>query len=220
MTETTAPATVNLATKSKIGTVGPALPGVGVRLAEDGEIEVRGVNVFKEYWRNPEATAAAFDGDWFKTGDIGSFDQEGFLTITGRKKEIIVTAGGKNVAPAVLEERLKVHRLISQAMVVGDKRPFVGALITLDSDELQVFAADHGLGDTVSAAQSDRVRAEVDRAVAHANAAVSRAESIRKTAILERDFTIEEGELTPSLKVRRMVVADHFSTAIDDLYES
>ncbi len=136
LTETTAPATVNLATKSKIGTVGPVLPGVGVRLADDGEVEVRGVNVFKEYWRNPDATAAAFDDGWFKTGDIGAFDTDGFLTITGRKKEIIVTAGGKNVAPAALEDPIRANPIVGQVVVVGDQKPFISALITLDPEML------------------------------------------------------------------------------------
>ena len=139
LTETTAPATVNLATKSKIGTVGPVLPGVGVRLADDGEIQVRGINVFKEYWRNPEATAEAFDGDWFKTGDIGSFDDEGFLTITGRKKEIIVTAGGKNVAPAALEDPIRANPIVGQVVVVGDQKPFIAALVTLDPEMLPTW---------------------------------------------------------------------------------
>ena len=145
LTETTAPATVNLATKSKIGTVGPALPGVGIRLAEDGEIQVRGINVFKEYWRNPEATAATFDGDWFKTGDIGSFDDEGFLTITGRKKEIIVTAGGKNVAPAALEDPIRANPIVGQVVVVGDQKPFISALITLDPEMLPTWLRNNGL---------------------------------------------------------------------------
>ena len=145
LTETTAPATVNLAKKSKIGTVGPVLPGVGVRLAEDGEVEVRGINVFKEYWRNPEATAAAFDGDWFKTGDLGSFDDEGFLSITGRKKEIIVTAGGKNVAPAVLEDPIRANPIVGQVVVVGDQKPFIAALVTLDPEMLPTWLANNGL---------------------------------------------------------------------------
>ncbi len=123
---------MNLPKRSKIGTVGPALPGVALRLADDGEIQVKGINVFKEYWKNPEATAEAFDGDWFKTGDIGSFDDEGFLTITGRKKEIIVTAGGKNVAPAALEDPIRANPLVGQVVVVGDKKPFISALVTLD----------------------------------------------------------------------------------------
>ena len=150
LTETTAPATVNLATKSKIGTVGPALPGVGVRLADDGEVQVRGINVFKEYWRNPEATAASFDGDWFRTGDIGSFDDEGFLTITGRKKEIIVTAGGKNVAPAALEDPIRANPIVGQVVVVGDQKPFISAIITLDSEMLPTWLGNNGLDKDMS----------------------------------------------------------------------
>ena len=144
LTETTAPATVNLATKSKIGTVGPTLPGVSVRLADDGEIQVKGVDVFKEYWNNPEATAESFDGEWFKTGDIGSFDDDGFLTITGRKKEIIVTAGGKNVAPAALEDPIRANPLVGQVVVVGDKKPFISALVTLDPEMLPVWLNNNG----------------------------------------------------------------------------
>ena len=165
LTETTAPATVNLADKSKIGTVGPALPGVGVRLADDGEIEVRGINVFKEYWNNPEATAEAFsEGGWFHTGDIGSFDSEGFLTITGRKKEIIVTAGGKNVAPAALEDPIRANPIIGQVVVVGDQRPFISALVTLDPEMLPTWLANNGLEAKMSledASKNAAVRAEV-----------------------------------------------------------
>jgi len=218
LTETTAASAVNPPEWNKIGTVGQPWPGTEFRVADD-ELLIRGPGVFKGYWQNEEATAEVLDDDgWFHTGDLGAIDDDGFITITGRQKEIIVTAGGKNVAPAILEERLKAHRLISQVMVVGDQKPFVGALITLDPDELETFARERGLGDAKEAAQSEQVRTEVDLAVDHANRAVSRAESIRKTAILERDFTIEEGELTPTLKVRRMVVADHFAGAIDDLY--
>src|SRR6478609_6151262 len=175
LTETTAPATVNQARKSKIGTVGPVIPGVGVRLAEDGEIQVRGINVFKEYWRNPEATAAAFDGDWFKTGDIGTFDDEGFLTITGRKKEIIVTAGGKNVAPAALEDPIRANSIISQVVVVGDQKPFVAALVTLDSEMLPTWLANNGLKADMplaEAAKNSAVRAEVQKAIDRANKSV------------------------------------------------
>jgi long-chain acyl-CoA synthetase len=219
LTETTAASAVNPPEWNKIGTVGQPWPGTEFRVADDAELMIRGPGVFQGYWQNEEATADVLDDDgWFRTGDLGAIDDDGFITITGRKKEIIVTAGGKNVAPAVLEERLKAHRLISQAMVVGDQKPFVSALITLDPDELETFARERGLGDAKEAAQSEQVRTEVDQAVDDANRAVSRAESIRKTAILERDFTIEDGELTPTLKVRRMVVADHFAGAIDDLY--
>jgi long-chain acyl-CoA synthetase len=219
LTETTAASAVNPPEWNKIGTVGQPWPGTEFRVADDGELLIRGPGVFQGYWQNDAATADVLDDDsWFHTGDLGAIDDDGFVAITGRKKEIIVTAGGKNVAPAILEERLKAHRLISQVMVVGDQKPFVGALITLDPDELETFAREHRLGDAKEAAQSEQVRSEVDRAVAEANTAVSRAESIRKTAILERDFTIEDGELTPTLKVRRMVVADHFAAAIDELY--
>ena len=192
LTETTAPATVNLATKSKIGTVGPVLPGVGIRLGEDDEIQVRGINVFKEYWRNPEATAAAFDGDWFKTGDIGSFDEEGFLKITGRKKEIIVTAGGKNVAPAALEDPIRANPIVGQVVVVGDQKPFISALITLDPEMLPVWLNNNGEAGDMSiadAARNPKVIAEVQRAIDLANAKVSRAESIRKFKILDIEFT-------------------------------
>jgi long-chain acyl-CoA synthetase len=219
LTETSAASAVNPPEWNKIGTVGQPWPGTEFRVADDGELLIRGPGVFRGYWNNDDATASVMDGEWFHTGDLGAIDDDGFVTVTGRKKEIIVTSGGKNVAPAVLEERLKAHRLISQAMVVGDRRPFVGALITLDPDELRNFATDQGVhGGLEALARSDAVRQEVDRAVAAANDTVSRAESIRKFTILERDFTIEQGELTPTLKVRRNVVVDHFGDAIDELY--
>ena len=221
LTETTAPATVNLAHKSKIGTVGPALPGVGVRLADDGEIEVRGINVFKEYWRNPEATAATFDGDWFKTGDIGSFDGEGFLTITGRKKEIIVTAGGKNVAPAALEDPIRANPIISQVVVVGDQKPFISALITLDPEMLPTWLGNNDLPTDMSltdAAKNDKVRAEVQKSIDLANKSVSRAESIRKFVILDAEWTEASGHLTPKMSIKRNVIMSDFASAVDGLY--
>ncbi|QOC25779.1 long-chain fatty acid--CoA ligase [Microbacterium hominis] len=221
LTETTAPATVNLATKSKIGTVGPVLPGVGVRLADDGEIEVRGINVFKEYWRNDEATAAAFDDGWFKTGDIGSFDSEGFLTITGRKKEIIVTAGGKNVAPAALEDPIRANPIIGQVVVVGDQKPFISALVTLDPEMLPTWLANNGLPADMSlaeAAQNPEVREEVQRAVDIANKNVSRAESIRKFTILGSEWTEASGHLTPKMSIKRNVILSDFADAVDDIY--
>jgi long-chain acyl-CoA synthetase len=219
LTETSAASAVNPPEWNKIGTVGQPWPGTEFRVADDGELLIRGPGVFQGYWNNDEATAEVIEGDWFHTGDLGGIDDDGFVSVTGRKKEIIVTSGGKNVAPAVLEERIKAHRLVSQAMVVGDNRPFVGALVTLDPDELATFAEQHGLqGDFAELARSDIVREEVDRAVAEANQAVSRAESIRKTTILDRDFSIEQGELTPTLKVRRMVVGEHFGDAIEELY--
>ncbi|MCE0507474.1 MULTISPECIES: AMP-dependent synthetase/ligase [Microbacterium] len=223
LTETTAPATVNLADKSKIGTVGPALPGVGLRLAEDGEIEVRGINVFKEYWNNPEATAEAFsDGGWFHTGDIGSFDSEGFLTITGRKKEIIVTAGGKNVAPAALEDPIRANPIIGQVVVVGDQRPFISALITLDPEMLPTWLANNGLDAKMSLADASTnaaVRAEVQRAVDAANDRVSRAESIRKFTILDSEWTEASGHLTPKLSIKRNVIMNDFADEIAAIYD-
>ncbi|WP_144873391.1 long-chain fatty acid--CoA ligase [Microbacterium sp. 1.5R] len=223
LTETTAPATVNLADKSKIGTVGPALPGVGVRLADDGEIEVRGINVFREYWNNPEATAQAFsDGGWFRTGDIGSFDSEGFLTITGRKKEIIVTAGGKNVAPAALEDPIRANPIIGQVVVVGDQRPFISALVTLDPEMLPTWLANNGLDKDMplaEAATNAAVRAEVQSAVDAANTRVSRAESIRKFTILDSEWTEASGHLTPKLSIKRNVIMNDFADEIAAIYD-
>lgn len=221
LTETTAPATVNLATKSKIGTVGPVLPGVGIRLGEDGEIEVRGINVFKEYWRNPEATAEAFDDGWFRTGDIGSFDAEGFLTITGRKKEIIVTAGGKNVAPAALEDPIRANPIVGQVVVVGDQKPFVSALVTLDPEMLPTWLSNNELPADMSltdAAKDPKVRAEVQRAIDIANKAVSRAESIRKFVILDTEWTEASGHLTPKMSIKRNVILADFAPQIEELY--
>ncbi len=221
LTETTAPATVNLAKKSKIGTVGPVLPGVGVRLADDGEVEVRGINVFKEYWQNDEPTAAAFDGDWFKTGDLGSFDDEGFLTITGRKKEIIVTAGGKNVSPAALEDPIRANPIVGQVVVVGDQKPFISALVTLDPEMLPTWLGNNGLAADMTladAANNPTVRAEVQRAIDIANKGVSRAESIRKFTILDTEWTEASGHLTPKLSIKRNVILDDFADAIEDIY--
>ena len=223
LTETTAPATVNLADKSKIGTVGPALPGVGVRLAEDGEIEVKGINVFKEYWNNPEATAAAFHDGWFRTGDLGSFDSEGFLTITGRKKEIIVTAGGKNVAPAMLEDPIRSNPIVGQVVVLGDQKPFISALVTLDSEMLPTWLANNGLPADMSLSEASRnqaVRDEVQRAVDRANKTVSRAESIRKFTILPVEWTEASGHLTPKMSIKRNVILDDFADAVAEIYDA
>ena len=220
LTETTAPATVNRPGEMRIGTVGLPLPGVDVRIADDGEILLRGVNVFRGYRGNDAATSEAVRDGWFHTGDIGELDDAGFLRITGRKKEILVTAGGKNVAPAVLEDRLRAHPLVSQCIVVGDGKPFIAALVTLDEDMYPAWAANHGLdGVTFAAARTDeRVVAEVQRAVDDANGAVSKAESIRKFAILDSDFTEESGHLTPSLKLKRNVVMRDFEDEVDALY--
>ncbi|HXH32906.1 MAG TPA: AMP-dependent synthetase/ligase [Plantibacter sp.] len=221
LTETTAPASVNLAKKSKIGTVGPALPGVSLRIADDGEVEVRGINVFKEYWKNPEATAEAFDDGWFRTGDIGSFDSDGFLTITGRKKEIIVTAGGKNVAPAALEDPIRATPVVGQVVVVGDQKPFISALITLDTEMLPTWLANNGEDGTMTAAQAARnpaVLAAVQRAIDEANTKVSRAESIRKFVILDEELTEASGHLTPKLSIKRNVILKDFAETIDSMY--
>jgi len=222
LTETTAAATVNRPDRNKIGTVGQPLPGVGIKIADDGEILISGKNVFPGYWRNEAASKEAFAEDgWLATGDVGELDEEGFLTITGRKKEMIVTAGGKNVAPAVLEDRLRSHALISQCMVVGDGKPFIAALITLDLEALGPWKERHGkpADATVVALRDDpELVAEVQTAVDDANQAVSRAESIRKFRILDTDFTQEAGQLTVKLGIRRSVLLKDFAGDIDALY--
>jgi len=221
LTETTAPATVNLPTKSKIGTVGPALPGVSLRVSAGGEVEVRGINVFQEYWHNPTATAAAFDDHWFKTGDLGSIDEDGYLTITGRLKEIIVTAGGKNVSPAQLEDSVRANPLIGQIVVVGDNKPFISALVTLDPEMLPAWLHNNGQDASLSlaaAATNPVVRAEVQHAIDAANAQVSRAESIRSFVILPIEFTEASGHLTPKLSIKRRVILHDFADDIERLY--
>ncbi|WP_156686695.1 AMP-dependent synthetase/ligase [Mycobacterium sp. Marseille-P9652] len=221
LTETSAAITVNRVGDVRIGTVGTLVPGNSLRIADDGELQVRGGVVFSGYWRNEQATEEAFADGWFKTGDLGKLDDDGFLTITGRKKEIIVTAGGKNVAPAVLEDQLRAHPLISQALVVGDNKPFIGALITIDPEAFEGWkqrnskAAGASVGDL--ATDPDLV-AEVDAAVKQANLAVSHAESIRKFRILPVDFTEDTGELTPTMKVKRKVVAEKFASDIEAIY--
>ena len=221
LTETTAPATVNLPAMLKVGTVGPALPGVGVRIDDEGEIQVKGVNVFREYWQNPTATAEAFDGEWFKTGDIGTFDKDGCLTITGRKKEIIVTAGGKNVAPAALEDSIRANPIVGQVVVVGDQKPFISALVTLDPEMLPAWLATHGESADLTleqAAKNPTVRAEVQRAIDAANTKVSRAESIRKFTILGTEWTEASGHLTPKLSIKRNVIMKDFEHEVEDIY--
>jgi len=221
LTETTAPATVNLPQRSKIGTVGVPLPGVAIRIADDGEILVKGVDVFKEYWKNPQQTADAFEDGWFKTGDLGSLDDDGFLTITGRKKEIIVTAGGKNVAPAVLEDPIRANPLVGQVVVVGDQKPFIGCLITLDTEMLPVWLHNNGEDAAMPlevAAKHPAVLAELQKAVDAANAQVSRAESIRKFVVLPTEFTEQSGHLTPKLSIKRNEILKDFAGEIESLY--
>jgi long-chain acyl-CoA synthetase len=222
LTETTAAATVNRPDRVKIGTVGLPLPGVSIRIDEDGEILIKGASVFPGYWRNEAATSEVFTEDgWFRTGDIGELDDEGFLKITGRKKEMIVTAGGKNVAPAVLEDRIRSHALVSQAMVVGDGRPFVAALITLDDEAFGLWKERNGkpADATIASLRDDPdLVAAVQVAIDDANKAVSRAESIRKFRILDVDFTQEAGQLSVKLGIRRSVLLKDFATDIDALY--
>ena len=222
LTETTGAVTVNHPDRNKIGTVGLPLPGVAVKIGDEGEILLSGANVFRGYWQNEAATKETFAEDgWFRTGDIGELDHEGFLRITGRKKEMIVTAGGKNVAPAVLEDRLRSHTLISQTMVVGDGKPYIAALITLDPETLGPWKERHGkpADATVATLREDPdLLAAVQSAVDDANKAVSRAESIRKFWILDEDFTQESGQLTVKLGIRRSVLMKDFAADIEALY--
>jgi long-chain acyl-CoA synthetase len=222
LTETTAALTVNLPDALKIGTVGRPLPGTSVRVTDDGEIVFKGGQVFSGYWADPEATAEAIDADgWFHTGDVGEVDDEGFVRITGRKKEILVTAGGKNVAPAVLEDRVRAHALVSQCLVVGDGQPFIGALVTIDAEALPAWAEQHDKTGSVEQLVDDAdLRQAVQDAVDEANQAVSKAEAIRRFEILPYDWTEEGGQLTPSLKLKRNVVLRECRDEIAALYDA
>ncbi|MGP3930794.1 AMP-dependent synthetase/ligase [Nonomuraea sp. KM88] len=213
LTETSAPCSVNMPGANKVGTVGKPLPGVTLRIGDDGEVLARGRNVFAGYWKNDAATDEVIDSEgWFHTGDIGELDADGYLRITGRKKEILVTAAGKNVAPGPLEDALRAHPLISQAMVVGDGRPFVAALITLDPEAMPA-------GATAERLRTDpEVLAAIQAAVDRANLSVSKAEQIKKFAILAADITEDSGHLTPTLKIKRNLVLRDFQKEIDDLY--
>lgn len=226
LTETTAAATINTPLEFVIGSVGRPVPGASVKIADDGEILLSGGMVFDGYWQNEAATNDSFNDGWFATGDIGEIDADGYVSITGRKKELIVTAAGKNVAPAVLEEAIRSHPLVSQALVIGDQRPFIAAIVTLDVEELtkwaeSVGAQASGAGElTRELLDDDRqtLRSEVQVAIDDANAHVSRAESIREFRILSRDFTIAEGELTPTLKLRRQIVLERNITVVESIY--
>jgi long-chain acyl-CoA synthetase len=220
LTETTAAVTVNRPDALKIGTVGQPLPGTEVRVAEDGELLFRGGQVFAGYWHDEEATGEVLERDgWFHSGDVGEIDEEGFVRITGRMKEILVTAGGKNVAPSVLEDRVRAHFLVSQCLVVGDGRPFIAALVTIDPEAYPDWAAAHDKsGDLAAHLDDPDLLTEVQRAVDEANAAVSRAESIRKFVILPVDWTEEAGQLTPSLKLKRNVVVREHKDEIAALF--
>jgi long-chain acyl-CoA synthetase len=221
LTESCAATAFNPWDRQKIGTVGQPLPGSVVRIADDGEVLLHGEHVFQGYWNNEAATAEALADGWFHTGDIGTLDEDGYLAITGRKKEILVTAGGKNVAPAVIEDRIRAHALVAECMVVGDGRPFVGALVTIDEEFLGRWVSDHGkpAGSTAASLRDDAdLLAEVQQAVDDGNAAVSKAESVRKFRILSSQFTEEAGHITPSLKLKRNVVAKDFADEIEAIY--
>jgi long-chain acyl-CoA synthetase len=222
LTETTAGATLNLTGALRVGSVGKPIPGTSIKIAEDGEVLIRGPIVMRGYWQNDAANAEVFNNErWFQTGDLGKLDDEGFLFIVGRKKELIVTAGGKNVAPAVLEDRLRAHPLVSQCVVVGDNRPFIGALVTIDQESLKSWvAANKKQGASMAdLAKDSQLISVIQTAVDEANKAVSKAESIRKFRILTTDFTIAGGQLTAKLSVKRHVVAQEFAAEIEALYE-
>jgi long-chain acyl-CoA synthetase len=222
LSEATAGVTLNRPGRNRIGTVGPPLPGVSVKIAADGVILVKGPDVFAGYWNNDTATAEALGADgWLHTGDIGALDEQGFLRVTGRQKELIVTAGGTNVAPAILEDRIRAHPLVSQAAVLGDGRPFIACLVTLDPDALAFWKQQHRRPADATArdlADDPVLVAEIQRAVDQANQAVSRAESVRRFRIVPMDFTEASGQLTPTDKVRRNVVLEDFAADIEALY--
>ncbi|MEU7528120.1 long-chain fatty acid--CoA ligase [Saccharothrix sp. NPDC042600] len=223
LTETSAAACVNTESAFRVGTVGRPVAGTSVRIGEDGEILIKGEIVFRSYWNNETATAEALEDGWFHTGDLGELDDEGYLKITGRKKEIIVTAGGKNVSPAVLEDRLRAHPLISQCMVVGDAQPFIGALITIDPEFFPAWKEQNGKPASATVADlidDDTLRGTIQAAVDEANQAVSKAEAIKKFRILPVDFTEAGGEMTPSLKLRRAVVASTYKQDIEAIYSA
>lgn len=222
LTETSAGSTLNTPKAMKVGTVGKPIPGSSVRIAEDGEVLLKGLHVFRGYYNNPTATAESITAEgWFHSGDIGELDKDGFLRITGRKKELIVTAGGKNVAPAVLEDRLRAHPLVSQCMVVGDNKPFIGCLVTIDAEAFPAWKKQAGKPDTATVsdlAEDADLRATIQEAVNEANKAVSQAEAIRRFTVLPADWSEESGQLTPSLKLRRSVVMREFRAEVDALY--
>jgi len=223
LTETTAPVTVNTPGLIKIGTVGAPIPGNAVRIAEDGEILAKGVCVMRGYFNREDLTAEAFVDGWFRTGDIGQLDEQGFLTITGRKKEIIVTAGGKNVVPALLEDQIRADALVSQVLVVGDNRPFIGALVTLDEEALPGWLQRHGLPASTTVAEATgnpAVQAAVQELINRANQSVSQAEAIKSFRIVPSDFTEASGHLTPSMKVKRAQVIKDFENVIEEMYSA
>ncbi len=219
MTETSTAATIATAESFKFGTIGKPFPGCEVKIADDGEILVKGPNVFQGYHKNPEATAETIVDGWLHTGDIGEIDGEGFIKITGRKKDIIITAGGKNITPANLEAEIRQHQLVSQCVVVGDRRPYLVALVTLDPEEAVAYAKDHGLPeDPAQLATNPEIRQAIEAHVEEINQKFARVEQVKKVAILPRDLTQEDGELTPTLKVKRAVVTQKHEKEIEELY--
>jgi len=222
LSETSSASTVNRPTMLRVGSVGRAIPGVTLGIGPDGEVLIKGPHVFQGYWNNPAATAESIDvNGWFHSGDIGHIDDDGYLFITGRKKELIVTAGGKNVAPAVIEDRLRSNWLVSQCMVVGDNKPFIGCLITVEPDSIKNWLQRNSLPATTSFAQiatNEVFRSEIQAAVDYANKAVSQAESIRKWVLIDSDWSEASGHLTPSLKLKRNVVSEQFNAEIESLY--
>jgi long-chain acyl-CoA synthetase len=219
MTETSTGATVAASDDFKFGTIGKPFPGCEVRIADDGEILVKGPNVFQGYHKNPEATAETIVDGWLHTGDIGEIDPEGFIKITGRKKDIIITAGGKNITPANLEAEIRQHQLVSQCVVVGDRRPYLVALVTLDPEEAVAYAKEHGLPeDPEQLASNPEILQLIEDHVAEINKKFAPVEQVKRVAILPRDLTQEDGELTPTLKVKRAVVVQKHEQEIDDLY--
>jgi long-chain acyl-CoA synthetase len=221
MTETSTAATVSSPEDFKVGTIGKPFPGCEIRIAEDGEILVKGPNVFQGYYKNEEATRETIVDGWLHTGDIGEIDEDGFITITGRKKDIIITAGGKNITPANLENEIKQHPLVSQCVVVGDRKPYLVALVTLDPEDAVAYAREHGLPeDPAQLAVNDQVRKMIEDHVEKINEKFARVEQVKKVAVLPRDLSQETGELTPTLKVKRAVVADKHQQEIEALYAS
>jgi long-chain acyl-CoA synthetase len=224
MTETSTSATVNRPTANnfRFGSVGRPQAGVEVKIADDGEILVRGPNIFRGYYKNPKATSETIVDKWLHTGDIGTIDEDGFLYITGRKKDIIITAGGKNITPANLENGLKQNRWISQAVVIGDRRPYLVALVTLDPEEAPALAEQLGLEDASLPvlAENEQVRAEVQKAIDEVNSHVGPVEQIKRFEILDHDLSQETGELTPTLKVKRNVVHEKFAGVVDRIYDA
>jgi long-chain acyl-CoA synthetase len=219
MTETATAATGNRPDDFRFGSVGKPLPGVEVKIADDGEVLIKGPNIFKGYYKNDEATQEALEDGWLHTGDLGRIDEDGFIFITGRKKDIIITAGGKNITPANLENGLKQSRWISQAVVVGDRKPYLVALVTLDQEELPAFAQEHGL-DPEKVHESDEMKAEVQKVVDGVNSHVGPVEQIKRFQILSHDLSQETGELTPTLKVKRNVVHEKYGDVIESIYSS